>query len=412
MSEVLDRFLKYVRIPTASREKAASVPSSPGQFDLARLLVDELKALGLMDAFCDDHCTVVATLPSNLPPGQAGMVPILMLNAHLDTSMEEKGEGVNPQVVKDYKGGEITLLNGLTISPEDTPALLRLEGRDIVTTDGNTLLGADDKAGIAEIMAALSHLVRNPALPHGTLKIVFTPDEEIGMGPTVFNASATGADFGYTVDGEGLNLGIETFNAVGGTVTIKGFNCHPGYAYDKMVNSLRALPDVLELFDPGQAPETTREYQGYLHPYVVDATVRETRVDFLLRDFDRKRLEEKMRYMEAGVAAVRKRHPRCEVALNLVESYKNMKAVVDQHPAIIKAAEEALREAGIQYQIIPMRGGTDGGRFCFQGVPTPNLPCGVYNAHSRKELVSVQDMESITKAILNVVFGFTKVRKG
>lgn len=408
MSDVLDRFLKYVKFATASKEKAGVIPSTPGQFDLARVLTDELRALHLQDVHCDEHCIVSATLPSNLPPAQAATTPVLMFNAHLDTSMEESGENVKPQLVPNYPGGDITLPNGLTITEADTPALAGLRGHDIITTDGTTLLGADDKAGIAEIMAALAILAANPSIPHGKIRILFTPDEETGTsGATLLDAGRIGADCGYTVDGEGLGYNIETFHAIGGTITVRGYNCHPGFALNKMVNSLRVLPDVLALFPEAQAPETTQLRQGYYHPYVIDAAVRESTVHFLLRDFDRPLLDERVAAIREGVLALSKKYPRCEIVLTVEETYRNMREVIEQHPQVVAAMEHALAKAGVPIRRGPIRGGTDGSLITFMGVPTPNLGCGVFNAHSRKELVSVQDMESTVQTILHIIEAYT-----
>jgi tripeptide aminopeptidase len=403
MREVLDRFIRYVKIHTTSKEDVEEIPSTKRQFDLANILVEELKQLGLKDAKVDEHCIVTATLPSNLPPNVK--TPVLMFNAHIDTSPEEPGENVKPNMVENYRGGEIRLPGdaNITISPEDRPILKEYVGHDLVTSDGTTLLGADDKAGIAIIMTAVSALAGDPSRKHGTTKIVFTPDEEVGKGTEALNISALQSDYGFTVDNDELYLGVETFNAAGGTITIKGFNIHPGEAFGKMVNSIRVLPDTINLFPPNIAPETTKEHQGYYHPYHIEASVNETKFRFILRDFDYGELKKKMASIQEGVKRIQQKYPKAQVTLQLNEQYRNMKEVLDKVPEVVKTAEEAIKRVGLKVRVKPIRGGTDGATMSFKGLPTPNLFCGYVNEHSKKEFVSVQVMEKATETVLNIV---------
>lgn len=403
MSEVLDRFIRYVKIHTTSKEDVEEIPSTKRQYDLANILMEELKQLGLKDSNVDGHCIVTATVPSNLPSNVK--TPTLMFNAHLDTSPEEPGENVKPNIVKNYRGGEIRLPGdeNIIIAPEDRPILREYVGHDIVTSDGTTLLGADDKAGIAIIMSAISTLSRDPSLKHGTIKVVFTPDEEVGKGTAALNIAALKSDYGFTVDNDELYLGVETFNAAGGTITIRGFNIHPGEGYGKMVNSIRVLPDAIDLFPPTISPETTKGHQGYYHPHHIEASVNESKLSFILRDFDYAELKKKMAKIQDGVKRIQQKHPKAQVTLKLEEAYRNMKEILDKVPEVVDVAREAIRRVGLKVRIKPIRGGTDGATMSFKGLPTPNLFCGYVNEHSKKEFVSVQVMEKSTETLLNIV---------
>ncbi len=403
MSEIVDRFVRYVKVHTTSKEDVEEIPSTKTQFELANILVEELRQLGLEDSNVDEHCIVTATLPSNIPDNVR--TPTLMFNAHLDTSPEEPGENVKPNIVRNYQGGEIKLPgdSSVVISPDDRPILKEYVGHDIVTSDGTTLLGADDKAGIAIIMGAVSSLSRDPSRKHGTIKIVFTPDEEVGKGTEALDIAALKSDYGFTVDNDELYLGLETFNAAGGTITIRGFNIHPGEAYGKMVNSIRVLPDAINLFPSNISPETTKDHQGYYHPYHIDASVNKSKLNFILRDFDPSQLKKKMASIQDGVKRIQKKHPKAQVTLKLEEGYRNMKEILDKNPELVKIAEEAIERTGLKVRIKPIRGGTDGATMSFKGLPTPNLFCGYVNEHSRKEFVSVQVMEKSAETILNIV---------
>ena len=405
-SDVLERFLRYVQIHTTSQEDVDEIPSTERQFDLAHLLASELEALGLTDASVDKNCYVIATLPSNLSQELTNKVPTLCLLAHMDTSPEEPGENVKPQIIRNYDGGDIILPGNpdLVISPEETPSLKKFIGSDIVTSDGTTLLGGDDKAGIAVIITAIDALLRDPSIKHGTIKIVFTPDEEVGHGVDALNVEALKADIGYTIDGDEMGvLESETFNAAGGTITIKGFNFHPGYAKDKLVNSLHAMGDIISQFPKDQAPETTEKMEGYYHVYEATGSVNEARIRFILRDFEIEKLRQKMKLIEDIVDQTQRRFPKTDITLNLKEQYKNMKYKLDEVPYVIKYAEEAIKRAGVEVIRKPVRGGTDGARLSYMGLPTPNIFAGSLNFHSKKEFVPVIAMEKSVETILNLV---------
>lgn len=404
-SSVVNRFIKYVKIHTTSKEDEKTIPSTQRQFDLAKVLVDELKDLGISDAAVDDHCYVIGTLPSNLPKEKDGKVPVICLLAHMDTSPEEPGENVNPQIIKNYQGGEIQLPANpeIVISPKETPKLKRFIGSDIITSDGTTLLGGDDKAGIAAIVEAIATLQNNSELKHGKIKIVFTPDEEVGRGVDALDVESLGADYGYTIDGDEMGvLESETFNAAGGTITIQGFNYHPGYAKDKMVNAIRILGSIIEKFPIDEAPETTELMEGYYHPYNATASVNEAKLRFILRDFEIERLREKIHRIEEIVEEIRGKFPKGKIELELKESYKNMKYKIDEAPEVMVYAEEAIKRANIPIIRKAIRGGTDGARLSYRGLPTPNIFSGAMNFHSKKEFVPVIALEKAVETIVNL----------
>ncbi|MFX0122492.1 MAG: peptidase T [Candidatus Hodarchaeota archaeon] len=405
-SDVLDRFLRYVRIHTTSQEDIDEIPSTKRQFDLAHLLVTELQELGMTDASVDDHCYVIATLPSNITQDLTDKVPTLCFLAHMDTSPEEPGENVKPQIIRNYDGNDIILPGNpdLTISPQETPSLKKFIGSDIVTSDGTTLLGGDDKAGIAVIMTALDNLISNPSIEHGTIKIVFTPDEEVGHGVDALDVEALGADIGYTIDGDEMGvLESETFNAAGGTITIKGFNFHPGYAKNKLVNAVRTMGDILLQFPKDQAPETTEKMEGYYHVYEAAGSVNEAKIRFILRDFDFDGLQLKMQKIKSIVNQMRERYPKTKIDLDLKEQYKNMRYQLDKVPHVVEYAEEAIKRTGVDVIRKPVRGGTDGARLSYMGLPTPNIFAGSINFHSKKEFVPVIAMEKSVETILNLI---------
>jgi len=369
------------------------------------MLEQELKEMGLKDVLLDEHCILVATIPSNLDPERASIVPATCFVAHVDTSPEEPGENVQPRVIT-YCGGPITFPANpaLSITPEEHPALSRLVGERLVTSDGTTLLGADDKAGVAEIMAAASWLVQHPEVRHGTVKLVFTPDEEVGRGVDNLDAKALGVSFGYTLDGDELGvIEAECFNAASGTITIQGYNVHPGYAFGKMVNANRVMRDVLAIFPDDSAPETTRDHQGYFHVTRAAGSVNEATVDFILRDFDQDALDAKIQAVKHGVSGVQQRWPAAKISVAFKEGYRNMKSVMDQNPEVVAIAEAAIKELGIEPVRKAIRGGTDGARLSFMGLPCPNLFAGGLNFHSKKEFIPVSWMEKAVQMVLNVI---------
>lgn len=405
-SKVLERFLRYVKIHTTSQEDVDEIPSTKRQFNLANLLVKELLELGLTDARVDEHCYVIATLKSNLSPELTEKLPVLCFLAHMDTSPEEPGENVKPQIIENYQGGDITLPGNpdLVISPSETPSLKKFIGSDIVTSDGTTLLGGDDKAGVAVIMTVVATLVANPTIKHGTIKIVFTPDEEVGHGVDALDVESLGADIGYTLDGDEMGvLESETFNAAGGTITITGFNFHPGYAKNKMVNAVRIMGEIIAQFPLDQAPETTEKMEGYYHVYEANGSVNEARMRFILRDFDMNELDQKILKMENIVKQAQRQFPKAQIDLDLKKQYKNMRYQLDKVPHVVEYAEEAIKRANIELIRKPVRGGTDGARLSYMGLPTPNIFAGSINFHSKKEFVPVIALEKSVETVLNLI---------
>ena len=402
-TSALRRFLRYVTFDTRSDEHSSTVPSTPGQLVLARELVAELKALGLDNAVMDENGYVMATIPAT--PGRED-TPVIGLVAHVDTSPEMPGEGVKPIVHRRYDGRDLMLPDdpGAVLRAVDNPALASQIGHDIVTASGLTLLGADDKAGVAEIVAAAEQLMTHPEIPHGPVRIAFTPDEEIGRGANYFDVKRFGAVCAYTLDGGGRGeLEFESFSADAITLTFKGFNTHPGYARGRMVNAIRVAADFVARLPRDQmSPETTEGYEGYLHPYQIHASVDRTSVKVLVRDFVTTRLKEKEAIVEQIAREVVGLHPGASVELVVDESYRNMREVLEQHPLVIEYARKAIRLAGMEPVERPIRGGTDGSRLSFMGLPTPNLFAGEHNFHSRLEWVSAQDMDKAVEVIVKL----------
>ena len=402
-TSALERFLRYVTIDTRADDSSSSCPSTPGQLELARLLASELKALGLADAEVDDNGYVMATIPAT-----AGFEdrPAVGFVAHVDTSPEMSGTGVRPIVHERYDGRDIVLPDDPTavLRTTDNPALAARIGDDIVTASGTTLLGADDKAGVAAIVAAVQHLVEHPEIAHGTVRIGFTPDEEIGRGANHFDVQRFGAACAYTLDGGSRGeLEFESFSADLLTVTFKGFNTHPGYARRRMVNSIRAAADFIASLPRTElSPETTDGYEGYVHPYALDASVDRTTVKVLIRDFVTGELGTKRAMLEHLARSAGAAHPGCQVETVLTEQYRNMREVLDRHPEVVERARTAMRRVGIDPVERPIRGGTDGSRLSFMGLPTPNLFAGEHNFHSRLEWVSAQDMDRAVMVIVEL----------
>jgi tripeptide aminopeptidase len=402
---VVDRFLRYVRIDTQSREDGNTTPSTDTQWVLARALVDELKSLGAKDVRISEHCMVYATLPSNLPPS-APEVPAIGLLAHVDTSPAVAASGVNPIIHRDYRGGDITLPGdpSQVISVAQNPALADMIGDDIITTDGTTLLGSDDKAGVAAIMTLVDILARNPSIPHGTIRIGFTADEEIGTGIDKFDVDAFGARFAYTVDGGPLGeISDETWSARLATITLRGKNTHPGTAKGVMVNSIYALADFVLRLPHDMLPETTEDRVGFVHPYAGVADVEESSIKVLLRDFDLDGLEAKERLLRDLAADVERKYVGVSVRVAVKENYKNMKEVLKHHPELARNALEAARRAGLEPYMLPVRGGTDGSKLTFRGLPCPNVFTGGHNFHSKLEFNSRHGLEKTTETLLHLV---------
>jgi tripeptide aminopeptidase len=399
----LERFLRYVTIDTRSDEHGTTTPSTPGQLILLRLLVQELNDIGLSDVSLDEFGYVMATIPATSSRGE---MPAIGFIAHVDTSPEMPGDGVRPIVHEDYDGRDLVLPDdpSIALRAADNPALQSQMGNDIVTASGLTLLGADDKAGVAEIVAAAEHLILHPEIPHGPIRIAFTPDEEIGRGADHFDVRRFDAVCAYTLDGGGLgDLEYESFSADAITVTFQGFNTHPGYAKGRMVNAIRVAADFISrLPRNGMSPETTEGYEGYLHPYQMQAGADRTSVKVLVRDFVTHALAGKEALVEQIARDVVAEHPGSSFETVVEESYRNMRAVLEQHPKVVSYARDAIRRAGLEPVERPIRGGTDGSRLSFMGLPTPNLFAGEHNFHSRLEWVSAQDMDKAVEVIVGL----------
>jgi tripeptide aminopeptidase len=403
MTTVLDRFLRYVRFDTQSNEQSTTYPSTEKQWVLLRALLGELQELGLADVALDAYGYLTATIPATTSKAN---VPAIGFIAHVDTSPEMPGADVRPIVHRAYDGRDLVLPDdpAATLRLADIPALQQQIGHDIVTASGTTLLGADNKAGVAEIVTAAAYLVAHPEIPHGRIRIAFTPDEEVGRGTAHFDVAAFGAQAAYTMDGGSRGeIEIESFSADAITVTFHGFNTHPGYAKGRMVNAIKVAAAFIDAL-PHEAlsPETTDGHQGFVHPYVVQAAVDQTSVRLLVRDFVTAGLKGKEAMVERLAHEAAARYPGATVDVAVEESYRNMKEVLDQHPVIADYAREAIRRAGLTPETHPIRGGTDGSRLSFMGLPTPNLFAGEHNFHSRLEWVSVQDMEKAVEVIVHL----------
>ena len=401
----VERFLRYVTFDTQSDESSTTYPSTEKQRVLLQELRQELADLGLDEVTMDDHGYVTATLPANTRKDPA-TIPVIGFIAHVDTSPEMSGAGVKPIVHKNYQGGDIQLPDDPTavLKAAEHPDLADCIGHDIITASGTTLLGADDKAGVAEIMAAVEYLKAHPEIPHGILKVAFTPDEEVGRGTQYFDTQAFGARFAYTLDGGPAGeLESETFAADTFVATFHGFNTHPGYARGKMVNSIKAAADFLARLPKGElSPETTDGHEGYVHPYTLNASVEKTVVRVLVRDFQADGLKEKEALLERLAREAVAGHPGASVEIRVEESYRNMKEVIDQHPEVLEVARQAIEQAGLTVRSVPIRGGTDGSRLSFMGLPTPNLFAGEHAIHSRLEWASAWEMEKAVEVIVHI----------
>ncbi len=398
----VDRFLRYVTIDTQSKEGSDTYPSTDKQLILLDLLVEELRGLGLDDAVRDEHGYVFATIPATTNKRD---VPVIGFIAHVDTSPEMPGDGVKPIVHRNYQGQDLVLPDDPTaiIRLADNPHLQEQLGNDIITASGKTLLGADNKAGVAEIVGAAEYLMAHPEIPHGPIRLGFTPDEEIGQGTRYFDVKRFGARYAYTMDGETLGqIETETFSADGMTVTFKGFNTHPGFAIGKMVSAIKVAADFIGRLPRECAPENTAGYDGFVHPYVLDAGVEQTSVRFIVRDFVTARLAELEAMVEKLARETVADWPGASYESVIEEQYRNMKEVIDAHPDVEAHARSAIARAGLEVRSSPIRGGTDGSRLSFMGLPTPNIFAGEHNFHSRYEWVSAQDMHKAVEVIVEL----------
>jgi tripeptide aminopeptidase len=403
---VLDRFLRYVKIDTQSKEDEDRFPSTEKQLDLSRLLVKELKSLGIKDAKVDQYGYVYGTLPSNLPSNEARNIPVVGFISHVDTSPAVSGTDVKPVIHENYQGGDIVLPgdNTQVIRVDEYPNLEKCIGMDIITSDGTTLLGADNKAGIAEIMTAVETLIQNPDIRRGPMKIAFTPDEEVGNGTKHFDVPGFGADYAYTIDGQWLGeLEFETFNAFSATMKIEGVGVHPGYAKDKLVNAVKMASEVINRLPKEMTPETTANREGYIHPYLIEGQAEIVTIKMLLRDFEIEGIEKQKTILEGIRAEVLALYPKGRIELETSESYKNMRYKIENEMKIVEYAEEAIRRTGVEPRRSIIRGGTDGATLSYKGLLTPNLFTGGDAFHSKIEWVPVQVMEKSTETIVNLV---------
>lgn len=400
---MLDRFLRYVKVDTQSSEESTSFPSTKKQFNLANMLKGELEELGMENVRVTEWGYVLATLKTN----QSQEVPTIALIAHLDTSPDVSGENVNPQIHENYNGEDVVLSEkeGVVLKVTDNLHLKEKVGKTLITTDGTTLLGADNKAGIAEIMSALDYLIQNPEAPRPNIRVVITPDEEVGRGTEHISVDDIKADYGYTVDGEKLGeIEDETFCADSVEVIVKGINVHPGYAKGKLLNSVKILSEIIDsLPKDGMSPETTEKREGYVHPYHITGGVEESTVKVLIRDFEEEGLKDKEAQIKNIVEGIEKKYPKAEIEFKVLESYRNMKSVIDQHPVVIEKAIKAIEMSGVTPIKNIIRGGTDGARLCYMGLPTPNLFTGGCNFHSKYEYVTLEDMKKASEVIVNMM---------
>jgi len=398
---VSERFIRYAKIDTQSDPESPTCPSTEKQKNLSRLLVEELKAMGIKDAELDEHGYVYATIESNTDK----TVPVICFCSHVDTAPDCTGTNVKPQVHRNYKGQDLVLPGDTSqvIKVSEHPELKNQIGNDIITTDGTTLLGADDKAGVAEIMDAANYLMTHPELKHGKIRILFTPDEEIGRGADKADIKKLGADVGYTLDGGTLGtLENQTFSADGVTLKIKGFSTHPGYAKDKMQHAMKIAAQIINKLPGDKSPETTEKKQPFIHPNTINGGLEEVEIKFLIRAFDTPTLlalEEELRQI---VVEVLKNYDKSSYEFVVTQQYRNMKEVLDKKPEIINYALEAIKRSGIKPVLDSIRGGTDGSRFSFMGLPTANLFAGEHGIHSKQEWVSVQDMQKAVMTIVNL----------
>ena len=398
--ELKDRFLKYVSFDTQSDENSETFPSTEKQLVLLNFLADEMRMLGMTEVTVDEHGYAMGTIPAT--PGLE-MAPVIGFISHVDTSPDMSGKDVHPHIIEDYDGGDIKLNAALTMRVADFPELALFKGHTIIHTDGTTLLGADDKAGCAEIMTAAEYLMTHPEVRHGKIRIGFTPDEEVGRGVDYFDVKAFGADFAYTMDGgyEG-ELEYENFNAASATIDIQGRNVHPGYAKDKMINAIQVACELNALIPAVQRPEHTDGYEGFFHCVALNGTVENARISYIIRDHDSERFEQKKVWMWSCVDLLQKRYGKDVLKLTLKDQYFNMRKMVEPHPQVIDKAMEAMRQAGVEPIVRPIRGGTDGARLSFMGLPCPNLFTGGMNFHGKFEYCSLDTMRRATDVIINL----------
>lgn len=404
--ELKERFLKYVAINTRSDENSETFPSTAAEWDLLNALVEEMKLLGLEDVSIDKYGYAMGTIPAT--KGKEG-APVIGFLAHVDTSPDMSGENVRPRIIESYDGTDIVLNNALTMKVSEFPELTKFIGHTLIHTDGTTLLGADDKAGIAEIMTAAEYLMAHPEIEHGKIRIGFTPDEEIGRGVDFFDVKAFGADFAYTMDGgyEG-ELEYENFNAAGAKIAIQGRNVHPGYAKNKMINAIEVACELNSLIPAVERPQFTEGYEGFYHCIGLNGTVENATISYIIRDHDFEKFEKKKSWMYDVVGMLNNKYGQGTLTLTLKDQYYNMRKMVEPHPQVIDIALAAMRDADVEPIVRPIRGGTDGARLSFMGLPCPNIFAGGMNFHGKFEYCSLNSMEKSVKVIINIAKRWAK----
>ncbi|MBR2570424.1 MAG: peptidase T [Paenibacillus sp.] len=403
--ELINRLTTYVKVDTQSNDESDTCPSTPGQLELGRLLVEELTSMGMQDVTMDDNGYVMATLPSNTDKP----VPTIGFLAHLDTALDMTGKNVKPQLVTDYDGADIILNEEkqVVLSPKEFPELAQYKGHTLMTTDGATLLGADDKAGIAEIMTAMNYLILHPEIKHGRIRVAFTPDEEIGLGPHRFDVDTFGAAYAYTMDGGPLGeLQYESFNAAGAKITVCGASVHPGTAKGKMINSMKVAMDLHRHLPALEAPEHTDGYEGFYHLTSFQGDVESSTLNYIIRDFKKDSFEDKKAYLERIVKQFQQQYGEKNITLELKDQYYNMRDKIEPVMEIVDIAKHAIESLGIEPMIQPVRGGTDGSQLSYMGLPTPNIFTGGENYHGKFEYVSVDNMEKAVQVIIEIVKRF------
>lgn len=397
---LIDRFISYVKIDTQSDENSDQTPSTAKQFNLAKELERELNDMGLSEISLDNNCYLMATLPANTHK----KVPTIGFIAHLDTSPDMSGQNVKPRIVKNYNGRDIILneVSNIVLSPNDFPELLNHTGEDLIVTDGNTLLGADDKAGIAEIITAVEYLLAHPEIKHGKIRVGFTPDEEIGRGPDKFDVEKFGAAWAYTMDGGEIGeLEYENFNAASAKITIQGRNVHPGYAKNKMINALHVANELVSMLPANERPEYTEGYEGFFHLTSIQGTVDEATVSYIIRDHDRTKFENRKKQMANAVNFLNTIYDH-RIKLELKDQYYNMREKIEPVPHVIDYAFRAMQEVGVTPIVRPIRGGTDGARLSFMGLPCPNIFAGGLNFHGRYEFIPIPSMYKAVEVIVKI----------
>ena len=402
LETAVKRFLRYVKYETTSDENSSKCPSTEGQMAFAKVLSDELKSIGLEDVSVDENGYVMGTILSNVDKE----VPVVGFIAHMDTSPDMSGKNVNPQIIENYDGNDIVLNRDLNVvlSPNDFPELKQYVGKSLITTDGTTLLGADDKAGVAAIITACEYLISHPEIKHGTIKICFTPDEEIGRGADKFDVEKFGADFAYTIDGESIGqLEYENFNAASAKITIHGRNVHPGMAKGKMKNSVLIGVELASMLPLEETPENTEGYEGFYHLTNFDGNVEETHMQYIIRDFDKENFENRKNYLINLISNLNEKYGENTVEIDLKDQYYNMREIIEKDMRIIDIAVKAMELADVKPNVSPIRGGTDGARLSYMGLPTPNIFTGGHNFHGRYEYIPTFAIEKAVEVILNIV---------